>query len=69
MPSDLVSEIRTRTGARGFSAFVSAAARRQIEREKLGELLDEMEAANGPVPADLLAEVDKLWPKGGESRV
>lgn len=64
LPADLSEEVRRRVGQRGFSRFVAAAVRRQIERDDLDALLAEMEAVNGPVPPALLAEVDKLWPNG-----
>jgi hypothetical protein len=68
LPSDLSAEVRRRVGQRGFSRFVAAAVRRQIERDDLDALLAEMEAVNGPVPPELLAEVDKLWPDAGAAQ-
>lgn len=62
LPADLSEEVRRRVGRRGFSRFVAAAVRRQVERDDLDRLLGEMEAVNGPVPPELLAEVDRLWP-------
>ena len=68
LPADLSDEVRQRVGQRGFSRFVTAAVRRQIERDDLDALLAEMEAVNGPVPPALLAEVEKLWPDGAGAR-
>jgi Arc/MetJ-type ribon-helix-helix transcriptional regulator len=68
LPGDLSEEVRRRVGRRGFSRFVAAAVRRQIERDDLDALLAEMEAVNGPVPPELLAEVDRLWPVGAAAR-
>ena len=68
LPADLSEEVRRRVGQRGFSRFVTTAVRRQIERDDLEALLAEMEALNGPVPPELLAEVEKLWPDGGAAR-
>lgn len=68
LPADLSDEVRRRVGARGFSRFVAAAVRRQIERDDLDALLAEMEATNGPVPPTLLAEVDRLWPDAAAGR-
>jgi len=62
LPADVTAEVRRRVGRRGFSGFVAGAVRRQLEREDLDALLAEMEAVNGPVPADLLAEAEGLWP-------
>ena len=64
LPADLTSDVRERAGSRGFSAYVAGAVRRQLERDNLDALLAEMEAANGPVPDDLLAAVEALWPAG-----
>lgn len=68
LPAELSEEVRRRVGARGFSRFVAAAVRRQIERDDLDVLLAEMEATNGPVPSALLAEVDRLWPHDAAGR-
>ena len=69
LPTELTSAVRTRVGSRGFSGYVAGAVRRQIERDNLDALLSEMEAVNGPVPEELLAEVEALWPgRGAETR-
>ncbi|GAC1603541.1 MAG: hypothetical protein NVS3B21_32180 [Acidimicrobiales bacterium] len=69
LPSDLTTDVRTRVGSRGFSGYVARAVRRQVERDDLDALLAEMQAVNGPVPEDLLAAVEALWPdSGGRSR-
>ena len=65
LPTDLTSDVRSRVGSRGFSGYVARAVRRQIERDNLDALLADMEAANGPVPDDLLAAVEALWPANG----
>lgn len=68
LPSDLSAEVRRRVGQGGFSRFVAAAVRRQVERDDLDALLAEMDAVNGPVPEELFAEVDDLWPDGDAGR-
>ena len=65
LPTDLTSDVRKRVGSRGFSGYVTRAVRRQVERDNLDALLAEMEAANGPVPDDVLAAVGALWPASG----
>jgi len=65
LPTDLTSDVRKRVGSRGFSGYVTRAVRRQVERDNLDVLLAEMEAANGPVPGDLFAAVEALWPASG----
>ncbi|MFE2291129.1 hypothetical protein [Streptomyces sp. NPDC059452] len=49
--------IRERVGKRGVSAYLEAAAQRQIERDNLDELLADFEKANGP--ADPSSVTDK----------
>ncbi|WP_369391998.1 hypothetical protein AB5J72_33735 [Streptomyces sp. CG1] len=40
---------RARTGKRGMSAYVEALIRRQLERGRLRELIEDAEAEHGPV--------------------
>ena len=58
---DVLAEARDRVGRRELSAYVSDALRRQLQHDRLGELLAEMEAESGPIPADLLEEARSLW--------
>lgn len=62
MPPDVSAAVRARVGRREFSRYVTAAVRRQLERDQLDALLAELEAVNGPVSADVLEEVEALWP-------
>ncbi len=62
MPPDVSAAVRARVGRREFSRYVTAAVRRQLERDQLDALLAEMEDVNGPVSADVLEEVEALWP-------
>lgn len=62
MPDDVSAAVRARVGRREFSRYVTSAVRRQLERDQLATLLAELEAVNGPVSPELLAEVDALWP-------
>jgi hypothetical protein len=79
MPADRVAEVKARVGARGFSAYVSAAVERQIQRDRLEELLQEAEAKIGPPTPDstewaegIFREAEALWaaeqaePQGSE---
>ena len=58
---ELLEEARQRVGRRGLSAYVSEALRRQLQHDRLGELLDQMEAESGPIPEDLMEEARNLW--------
>ncbi|HLX48559.1 MAG TPA: hypothetical protein VKS82_09515 [Streptosporangiaceae bacterium] len=42
-----VEAVRRRVGKRGFSSYVEAALRRQIEQDNLAELIDEYTRAEG----------------------
>ncbi len=58
---DVLAETRERAGRRELSSYVTDALRRQLQRDRLGELLAEMDAASGPVPDELLEEARRLW--------
>jgi hypothetical protein len=48
MPTGRIAAVKARVGARGFSAYVSAAVERQLQRDRLEELLHDVEAEIGP---------------------
>jgi Arc/MetJ family transcription regulator len=58
---EVLAEARDRAGRRELSSYVTDALRRQLQHDRLGELLAEMDAASGPVPDDLLKEARQLW--------
>jgi hypothetical protein len=62
MPEELAEAVRARTGAGGFSRYVTEAVDREIKHDLLGELIDELEAEYGPVPQELLDEARREWP-------
>ncbi len=53
MPAGRIAAVRARVGARGFSAYVSAAVERQIQRDLLEELLQAKEAEIGTPSAEV----------------
>lgn len=59
---ELLAEARRRVGRRELSSYVNAALRRQLQHDRLGALLDEMEAEAGPVPDEVMEEVRRAWP-------
>jgi hypothetical protein len=63
MPHKLVSAARKRAGRRGLSSFVARAVARELEREALGEFLDELDDLLGSVPEAELERVRRQWPK------
>jgi len=58
---DLLAEARARAGRRELSSYVNEALRRQLQRDRLTELLAEMEAESGPIPDDVMEEARRLW--------
>lgn len=46
-----IAALRARTGKRGMSAYVEALIQRQLERDRLHELIADAEAAHGPADA------------------
>src|SRR5215472_3811552 len=61
MPEALAEAVRSRTGAGGFSRYVTEAVERELRHDLLGDLLDELEAEHGPVPQELLDEAAREW--------
>lgn len=57
MPTETSQGVRSRVGARGFSAYVAAAVARQLERDALSDLLSELEAEHGPVDETEVAAI------------
>ena len=49
MPRDMAEAVRARSGPSGFSAYVTAAVARQIERDNLDELITVAEAEHGAI--------------------
>ncbi|WP_030858366.1 hypothetical protein [Streptomyces sp. NRRL S-37] len=43
-----IAALKARTGRRGMSAYVEALIQRQLERDRLHELITEAEAEHGP---------------------
>jgi len=58
---DVLSEARDRAGHRELSSYVNDALRRQLQRDRLGELLAEMDASSGRVPDDVMEQARKPW--------
>jgi Arc/MetJ-type ribon-helix-helix transcriptional regulator len=62
LPSELTEAIRARTGAGGFSRYVTDAVQDRIQHDLLGDLLDELEAEYGPIDEAGVREAMKEWP-------
>ena len=59
---DLAERVEEHVGGRGLSGFVARAVEHELERDALGEYLDELDVEFGTVPAELVEDFDKLWP-------
>jgi hypothetical protein len=62
LPGELVAAIRARTGAGGFSRYVTDAVEERFYHDQLGDLLDELEAEHGQVPPEIRQQTRRLWP-------
>ncbi|HUJ05140.1 MAG TPA: hypothetical protein VLX31_03410 [Streptosporangiaceae bacterium] len=62
MPEELADAVRARTGAGGFSRYVTEAVDREMKHDLLGDLIAELEAEYGPVPADVREQTRREWP-------
>lgn len=66
MPEELAEAVRTRTGAGGFSRYVTDAVQEQIRLDKLDELSAELEAEFGPIPEEIRQQTRRMWPNYSE---
>jgi hypothetical protein len=66
MPEDLTTAIRERTGPGGFSRYVTEAVERRFSRDRLGDLLNELDAEFGPVSPEILEWAQRQWPDHDE---
>jgi len=62
MPEALIATVRERTGAGGFSRYVSDAVARQFKQDLLDDLARELNIRYGPVPAEHIEWADAVWP-------
>lgn len=58
---EVLAEARDRAGRRELSSYVTDALRRQLQHDRLGELLAELDATAGPIPDELMKEARQLW--------
>lgn len=63
IPTDLAEELRSRAGRGNVSAYVTHALVRQLEHDRLGDLLNELTAVHGPVTDEELARARAEWPE------
>jgi hypothetical protein len=56
MPRDVAEAARARSRPSGLSSYVAAAVARQVERDKLSEIIEAAEAVHGPVTEEEIQE-------------
>ena len=62
LPDALTRSVRDRVGRGRFSAYVTVAVERQLELDRLAELVDGFEERLGrPISDDLMAEAEAAW--------
>ncbi len=62
MPEELAEAVRTRTGAGGFSRYVTDAVQEKVRLGLLDDLAAELEAEYGPVDEDQVEQAMSEWP-------
>jgi post-segregation antitoxin (ccd killing protein) len=63
VPSDVAAELRARAGQGNVSAYVTHALIRQLERDRLGDLVAELREFHGSVTEEELAAARAEWPR------
>jgi Arc/MetJ family transcription regulator len=58
----LLAEARQRVGRRSLSRYVNVALRHQLQRDRLAELLNELERQAGAIEPGVMEEVRRAWP-------
>ena len=62
VPRGLTAQIRERAGRGNVSAYVTQALLRQLEHDRLGDLVAELEHEYGPVAEEEIAAARSEWP-------
>lgn len=67
LEEELVTQARAAVGSRGLSRYVNRALRHQLQSDRLGELLDELERRHGPIDPEAIEEARRAWPGPADS--
>ncbi len=62
VPADVAAELRARAGQGNVSAYVTHALVRQLEHDRLGDLVADLREIHGPVTDEELAAARAEWP-------
>jgi Arc/MetJ family transcription regulator len=68
LDEEVLTEARDRAGRRELSSYVNEALRRQLQHDRIRDLLAEMELASGPIPDDVMEEARQVWRGQGRRR-
>jgi hypothetical protein len=66
MPAGMADLIRARTGAGGFSRYVTEAVQERVRLDLLADLSAELESEYGPVDQDQVKQAMREWPDFAE---
>jgi hypothetical protein len=59
LPRRLVDQVAAKAGPRGVSAYIQAAIRAELQHDRLGLYLDELDAQLGPVSPGLIGDIER----------
>jgi hypothetical protein len=62
LDDDVVEAARRFAGSRGLSGYVNAALQRQLQRDRIINLLNTLEDERGPIDPEVMSEVQREWP-------
>ena len=62
VPRGLAAQIRERAGRGNVSAYVTQALLRQLEHDRLGDLVAELEQEHGPAGEEEIVAARSEWP-------
>ncbi|HZT64211.1 MAG TPA: hypothetical protein VFA11_00330 [Acidimicrobiales bacterium] len=61
LPSPLLERIKAKVGVRGVSGYVARALEAEERREALRAWLEAQDAEHGPVPSEVMEQVQREW--------
>lgn len=62
LPPDLVTAVGECAGPDRVDEYVVAAVEKRLRLDSLDELLAELDANHGPIPAAVRAQTARMWP-------
>jgi hypothetical protein len=62
MPEELTEVVRARTGAGGFSRYVTDAVQEQVRHDLLDDLAADLETEFGPLDEEMVERAMREWP-------